>query len=100
MSIEKMKKFALKTLLLALSVFLVVIFMNIYTNFGQATAQSTDPLPSWNDGSAKQAIIEFVQATTDKSSPEYVKLEDRIATFDQDGTPGLNILFIPKLYSR
>ena len=46
----------------------------------------TDPLPSWNDGPAKQAIIEFVQATTDKAGPKYVPPEDRIATFDQDGT--------------
>jgi phosphoglycolate phosphatase-like HAD superfamily hydrolase len=45
-----------------------------------------DPLPSWNDGSAKQAIIQFVQATGDKSGPNYVAPEDRIATFDQDGT--------------
>jgi phosphoserine phosphatase len=66
--------------------FLLVIFMSISTNFGKATAHSSDRLPSWNDGSAKQAIIEFVQVTTDKSSPKYVKPEDRIATFDQDGT--------------
>ncbi|MCX5863433.1 MAG: HAD family hydrolase [Deltaproteobacteria bacterium] len=46
----------------------------------------TDPLPSWNDGPAKQAIIEFVQDTTDKAGPKYVPPEDRIATFDQDGT--------------
>jgi phosphoserine phosphatase len=45
-----------------------------------------DPLPSWNDGSAKKAIIEFVQATTDKSNPKFVPPEARIATFDQDGT--------------
>ena len=45
-----------------------------------------DPLPSWNDGPAKKAIIEFVKATTDKSSPKYVPPEARIATFDQDGT--------------
>jgi len=45
-----------------------------------------DPLPSWNDGSAKQAIISFVKDTTDKSSPEYVQPKDRVATFDQDGT--------------
>ena len=48
-------------------------------------AQS-DPLPSWNDGPAKKAIIEFVQATTDKASPKFVPTEARIATFDQDGT--------------
>ena len=45
-----------------------------------------DPLPSWNDGPAKTAIIEFVRATTEKSGSKYVQPEDRIATFDQDGT--------------
>ena len=48
--------------------------------------QSTDPLPSWNDGQAKKAIIEFVQATTDKANPKFVAPEARIAAFDQDGT--------------
>ena len=51
-----------------------------------AVAQATDPLPSWNDGAAKQAIIHFVAQTTEKTSPDYVKPEERIATFDQDGT--------------
>jgi phosphoglycolate phosphatase-like HAD superfamily hydrolase len=46
----------------------------------------TDPLPSWNDGPTKQAILEFVQTTTDQSSPKYVPPEARIAPFDQDGT--------------
>jgi phosphoglycolate phosphatase-like HAD superfamily hydrolase len=46
----------------------------------------TDPLPSWNEGSAKKAIIEFVQATTDAASPKFVPPEARVATFDQDGT--------------
>jgi phosphoglycolate phosphatase-like HAD superfamily hydrolase len=55
---------------------------------GQAFGQqdNTDPLPSWNDGPVKQAIVEFVHVTTDKSSPKYVSPEQRIATFDQDGT--------------
>lgn len=53
--------------------------------FTQAHAQ-TDPLPSWNDGPAKKAIVEFVQITTDKASPKFVAPEARIATFDQDGT--------------
>jgi len=44
------------------------------------------PLPSWNDGAAKQAIIDFVRVTTDQASPSYVRPEERIATFDQDGT--------------
>jgi phosphoserine phosphatase len=45
-----------------------------------------DPLPSWNEGRARQAIIEFVRRVTDKSSLQYVPLEQRIATFDNDGT--------------
>jgi hypothetical protein len=52
-----------------------------------ALAQAgADPLPSWNDGAAKQAIIAFVRDTTDSSSPQFVMPEARIATFDQDGT--------------
>jgi phosphoglycolate phosphatase-like HAD superfamily hydrolase len=43
-------------------------------------------LPSWNEGPAKQAIFDFVRATIDRSSPNYVLPEDRIAVFDQDGT--------------
>jgi phosphoglycolate phosphatase-like HAD superfamily hydrolase len=53
--------------------------------FSQAYAQ-TDPLPSWNDGPAKKAIVEFVKTTTEKSSPKFVAPEARIAVFDQDGT--------------
>ena len=45
-----------------------------------------DPLPSWNDGTGKQAILRFVQATTDRSNAKFVAPEERIATFDQDGT--------------
>ncbi len=51
----------------------------------QALAQ-TDPLPSWNDGPTRQAIVEFVQKETDKSSPDFVPPAERIATFDNDGT--------------
>jgi phosphoserine phosphatase len=50
-----------------------------------AFAQS-DPLPSWNDGAAKKAIVEFVQATTTQGGPQFVPPAERIATFDQDGT--------------
>ena len=50
------------------------------------SARAADHLRSWNDGPAKQAIIEFVKATTDKGSPKFVRPEDRIATFDNDGT--------------
>ena len=62
---------------LALAALLLVV--------GHAQAQ-TDPLPSWSDGPAKKAIVEFVQVTTDKASPKFAPPEARIATFDQDGT--------------
>jgi phosphoglycolate phosphatase-like HAD superfamily hydrolase len=51
-----------------------------------AAAQSSDPLPSWNDGLARQAIVEFVEAVTTQGGADYVAPEDRIATFDNDGT--------------
>src|SRR5579863_5067031 len=56
--------------------------------FSPAQAQTTSdaPLASWNDGAAKKAILDFVRATTDQGSPQFVPPEDRIATFDQDGT--------------
>jgi phosphoserine phosphatase len=50
------------------------------------TPKSVNPLPSWNDGPAKQAIVNFVQTTTDPGSTNFVPQEERIATFDQDGT--------------
>jgi phosphoglycolate phosphatase-like HAD superfamily hydrolase len=46
----------------------------------------TDPLASWNDGAAKEAILNFVRDTTEQASPKFVPREERIATFDQDGT--------------
>jgi phosphoserine phosphatase len=51
-----------------------------------SSARADDPLPSWNDGPAKQAILEFVKATTTEGSSQFVPPEARIATFDQDGT--------------
>jgi phosphoglycolate phosphatase-like HAD superfamily hydrolase len=51
-----------------------------------AQSPSTDPLPSWNDGAAKQAIVEFVDRVTEEGGPDFVPVEQRIATFDNDGT--------------
>ena len=63
---------------------LLVVFAGLAVS---TTVQAeTDPLPSWNDGPAKQAIIKFVQTTTTKGSPDFVPVPERIATFDQDGT--------------
>ena len=54
--------------------------------FATTVASAQDPLPSWNDGPAKQAILEFVKTTTTQGGPQFVPAEERIATFDQDGT--------------
>ncbi len=51
-----------------------------------APALCGDPLPSWNEGHAKKAIVKFVEETTRKDGPAYVPPEERIATFDNDGT--------------
>ena len=50
------------------------------------SATKGDPLPSWNNGPAKQAIVQFVEKTTTENSPDFVPPAERIATFDQDGT--------------
>lgn len=49
-------------------------------------ASAADALPSWNDGPTKNNLIEFVQAVTTQGSKDYVKPEERIAVFDNDGT--------------
>ncbi len=51
-----------------------------------AAAQDPDPLPSWNDGQAKTAVLNFVRQTTREGSPDFVPVAERIAVFDNDGT--------------
>jgi haloacid dehalogenase-like hydrolase len=58
----------------------------ILAGVGLASAQTNDPLPSWNATPAKRAILDFVRATTTPNTPQFVPPEERIATFDQDGT--------------
>jgi phosphoserine phosphatase len=65
----------------------------------QPATMPADQLPSWQDGPAKRAILEFVAAVTRKDGPEYVPVAERVAVFDHDGTlacerPLLNGLFI------
>jgi haloacid dehalogenase-like hydrolase len=50
------------------------------------TSQAADPLPSWNDGPAKQSILAFVEKVTNPRSPDFVPVPERIAAFDNDGT--------------
>src|SRR5499433_337978 len=58
----------------------------LFSTLAQAQTAPEAALASWNDGPAKQAIFDFVRATTAQGSPQFVPPEDRIATFDQDGT--------------
>ncbi len=58
--------------------FVIIIFFPV--------ASLSDPLPSWVDTSTKDAIISFVQTTTDPDHADYVTPSDRIAVFDNDGT--------------
>ena len=51
-----------------------------------AQGNRPDPLPSWNNGPAKQAILDFVTKATNASSKDFIPESDRIATFDNDGT--------------
>ena len=53
---------------------------------GRPAFAQTDPLPSWNGGAAKTAIIEFVTKVTTEGGPAFVKPAERVATFDNDGT--------------
>jgi phosphoglycolate phosphatase-like HAD superfamily hydrolase len=69
--------FCARALRLALGVLLLL---------GAHAEAQTDPLPSWNDGPAKKAIVSFVKQTTTQGSPQFVDPVARIATFDQDGT--------------
>ena len=55
-------------------------------NAAAATARTTDPLPSWNEGPPKQAITQFVKEVSTKDGPRFVPSAERIAVFDNDGT--------------
>jgi phosphoglycolate phosphatase-like HAD superfamily hydrolase len=64
---------------------LAVLFLAIGIA-GAATARSGAPLPSWNDGTARDAIVGFVDKVTKKGSPDFIPPAERIAVFDNDGT--------------
>lgn len=64
---------------------LALVSLIVLGAYAHAQTQ-TDPLPSWNDGPAKQAILAFVKETTTQGSNNFVDPVARIAVFDQDGT--------------
>jgi haloacid dehalogenase-like hydrolase len=74
-----------RTLLSTLALFQALSAPALSASASAQTA-SSGTLASWNEGSAKQAILDFVRDTTDRSNPKFVPPEERIATFDQDGT--------------
>ncbi len=65
---------------------MLAIILAILMLSGAWAKAQTDPLPSWNDGPAKESIVRFVAEVTKEAGPNYVPPEERIATFDQDGT--------------
>jgi len=69
---------------IALLHILAFVFASLWS--GLALAQASDPLPSWNEGSAKQSIVAFVKKATTPGSPTFVSPPERVATFDNDGT--------------
>ncbi len=60
------------------------VFLGAFGAFTEA--QAVDPLPSWNEGKARQSIVDFVERVTQTDSPHFVPSSERIATFDNDGT--------------
>jgi len=66
---------------------LMVAALTVISSPSMAPAQAQiDPLPSWNEGKAKQSIVDFVARVTRESSTDYVNPELRVAVFDNDGT--------------
>lgn len=72
----------MKAMIRQLDILVVMVCMSLSVK----TFAQNDPLPSWNEGAAKQAILKFVKTATDKASPNFVPPAERIVTFDQDGT--------------
>lgn len=64
----------------------VINVWSLYAILGSSLLYAADPLPSWNEGPAKRAVLNFVAAATDQDSPHFIPLAERIAVFDNDGT--------------
>jgi hypothetical protein len=64
----------------------LIALVSVLLVSAQPLASTEDPLPSWNDGPSKKAITEFVAKVTKQGSPDFVRPEERIAVFDNDGT--------------
>jgi len=69
-----------------LAIVRIIALILLVTVCSHRAAAQTDVLPSWNDGSTKQSVIEFVEQVTTEGSRDYVPPAERIAVFDNDGT--------------
>ncbi len=65
---------------------LLVFVTSVTFHAARVSPAAADPLPSWNEGSAKEAIVEFVARVTKEGGPDFVPVAERIAVFDNDGT--------------
>ena len=75
----QLRRAAFKPILVAAALIGALVFTTV-------ASRAADPLPSWNDGPAKQSIIAFVEKVTKSGSPDFVPVPERFATFDNDGT--------------
>ena len=65
----------------------------------ETVATSGDPLPSWNGGTLKKDIIDYVTKVTKEGSPDFIPVESRIATFDNDGTLWAEKPYVQELFA-
>jgi phosphoglycolate phosphatase-like HAD superfamily hydrolase len=68
------------------TVTIFVVWLLLIFSFNPLSGAERDTLPSWNDGASKKSIVDFVDRVTREGGPDFVKPEERIATFDHDGT--------------
>lgn len=64
----------------------LLLALALGVSYAPSAGAQSDPLPSWNDGQTKRAIIAFVTRVTKEGGPDFVPISERIATFDNDGT--------------
>jgi hypothetical protein len=72
--------------ILRLAFFAPFFAVAIVASLCASALAQTDPLPSWNEGTVKKSITDFVARVTTQGSPDFVAVPERIATFDNDGT--------------
>ena len=74
-----------RRILLSSLAMLPILSVALRSTSAPAQAQG-DPLPSWNEGATKPSILDFVARVTTQGGPFFVPVDQRIATFDNDGT--------------